>query len=131
VLHSVCLSEIQRDTEADTTATQADLSIFFASDRFSEGADNNIGLLLPGDQNSVIAQKSKKTIVILNTVFATVLMPWLEEVDAVMESWYSGQQVGLLFGDVNPSGKLLLTFPKHLNDTIQITGSLRLSSRKV
>lgn len=56
-------------------------------------------------------------------------MPWLEDVDAVMEAWYSGQQVGLaignlLFGEVNPSGKLPITFPRSLNDTVQIRQSV-------
>lgn len=88
-------------------AEKADLSIVFASDRHSEGVDSNIGLSLPGDQDAVIsriAKRSKKTVVILNTNSA-VLMPWIEEVDAVMQSWYGGQQIGLalerlLFGDV-------------------------------
>lgn len=120
-----------RDSEAISVAQKADLSIIFASDRHSEGLDNNIGLSLPGDQDAMItriAANSKKTVVILNTNSA-ILMPWINEVDAVMESWYGGQQIGLalerlLFGDVSPSGKLPLTFPKHLNDTIQITSDL-------
>jgi beta-glucosidase len=52
---------------------------------------------------------------LLNTSSA-VTMPWLDKVDAVLETWYPGQQYGtalasLLYGDVNPSGKLPLTFP--------------------
>lgn len=77
---------------------------------------------------SKIARYSKKTVVILNTNSA-ILMPWLDEVDAVLEFWYGGQQIGLalerlLFGDVSPGGKLPLTFPKTLSDTIQISSSL-------
>ncbi|KAE9975696.1 hypothetical protein EG328_003013 [Venturia inaequalis] len=121
-----------RDSEAISVAQKADLSIIFASDRHSEGLDNNIGLSLPGDQDAMIAliaANSKKTVVILNTNSA-ILMPWIDDVEAVMESWYGGQQIGLalerlLFGDVSPSGKLPLTFPKHLNDTIQITSDLK------
>lgn len=120
-----------RDTEADTLAASADLSIIFVSDRFSEGADNNLGLSLPGDQDAIITRLSalsKKTLVVLNTNSA-VLMPWIDSVDAVLEAWYSGQQVGLalgrlLYGEVNPSGKLPLTFPKSLNDTVQIYSDL-------
>jgi beta-glucosidase len=49
-------------------------------------------------------------------------MPWLEQVPAVLESWYSGQEQGnaladVLFGDVNPSGKLPITFPRSESDT--------------
>ncbi|KAF4634297.1 hypothetical protein G7Y89_g3812 [Cudoniella acicularis] len=56
-------------------------------------------------------------------------MPWIDEVDTVMEAWYSGQQVGLalanlLYGEVNPSRKLTLTFPKSLNDTVIYSSGL-------
>lgn len=127
----VSVGNMSRDTEADALAAEADLSIIFASDGFSEGCDNNLGLSLTGDQDALIARLaklSKKTLVVLNTNSA-VLMPWIEDVDAVMEAWYSGQQVGialgnLLYGTVNPSGKLPMTFPKSLNDTVQIWSTL-------
>ncbi|EXF78508.1 hypothetical protein CFIO01_09723 [Colletotrichum fioriniae PJ7] len=117
-----------RVTEADELAEWADISIIFASDRISEGADSGLGLSLPGDQDAIIsrlASISNKTVAVLNTNSA-VLMPWIEQVEGVMEIWYPGQQVGLalerlLFGDVSPSGKLPLTFPKRLNDTIRIS----------
>ncbi|KAI4931901.1 uncharacterized protein J4E92_003799 [Alternaria infectoria] len=120
-----------RDEEATSLAEIADISIIFASDRHSEGVDSNIGLSLPGDQDAVIsriAKRSRKTVVILNTNSA-ILMPWIDEVDAVMQSWYGGQQIGLalerlLFGDVSPSGKLPVTFPKTLHDAVQITSDL-------
>ncbi|GKT52415.1 beta-glucosidase [Colletotrichum spaethianum] len=117
-----------RDSAADELARWADLSIIFASDQLSEGAERGLGLSLPGDQDALInrlAGISKRTVVILNTNSA-ILMPWIEDVDGVMEIWYPGQQVGLalahlLFGDVSPSGKLPLTFPRTLEDTIQIS----------
>jgi beta-glucosidase len=123
----VDVGNMTRDSEADLLAAEVDLSIIFVSDRFSEGADNKLGLSLTGDQDAMIsrlAKLSKKTLVVLNTNSA-VLMPWIDDVDAIMEAFYSGQQVGsalgnLLFGEVNPSGKLPMTFPKNLNDTIQI-----------
>ncbi|KAK8065778.1 beta-glucosidase [Apiospora hydei] len=116
-----------RDAEADALAQWADVSIIFASDRISEGADSGLGLSLPGDQDVVIARLSalsKRTVVVLNTNSA-VLMPWEDRVDAVLEAWYAGQQVGLalerlLFGDVGPSGKLPLTFPQALADAVRI-----------
>ncbi|KAG4026647.1 hypothetical protein MFRU_038g00510 [Monilinia fructicola] len=127
----VSVGNITRYVDADTLAASVDLSIIFVSDRFSEGTDNGLGLSLPGDQDAIIqrlARLSKKSLVVLNTNSA-ILMPWLEDVDAVMEAWYSGQQVGLaignlLFGEVNPSGKLPITFPRSLNDTVQIGQSV-------
>ncbi|KAF3041394.1 hypothetical protein E8E12_009532 [Didymella heteroderae] len=121
-----------RNKEAISLAEKADISIIFVSDRHSEGVDSNIGLSLPGDQDALvsrIAKCSKKTVVILNTNSA-ILMPWIGQVDAVMQSWYGGQQIGLalerlLFGDVSPSGKLPVTFPKTLDDAIKITSDLR------
>ncbi|KAL4948448.1 glycoside hydrolase superfamily [Aspergillus filifer] len=103
---------------AVATAQSADISIIFVNDAHTEGLDSSLGLRLPGDQDemiSLIAKHSKKTIVVLNTN-AAILMPWLDNVDAVIESFYPGQQVGsatarLLFGDVNFSGKLPVTFP--------------------
>lgn len=116
-----------RDVDADALAAASDLSIIFASDRLSEGADSGLGLSLPGDQDAVVrrlAGLSRRTVVVLNSNSA-VLMPWIDDVDAVLELWYPGQQVGLalerlLFGDVSPSGKLPLTFPRSLDDAVRI-----------
>lgn len=121
---------LTRDLEADSLAINSDLSIIFVSDRFSEGMDNTYRLSLPGDQDAVIsrlAALSKKTVVVINSNTA-ILMPWISEVDAILESWYSGQEIGLalerlMFGDISPSGKLPVTFPKTLADAIQITSA--------
>ena len=115
-------------SEAQALAEWADISIVFASDRLSEGCDGGSGLSLPGDQDAMIERVASstggKTVVVLNTNSA-ILMPWIDAVDAVMEIWYPGQQVGLalerlLFGDVSPSGHLPLTFPKRLEDVVRI-----------
>lgn len=127
----VDVANTTRDDEADALAASADINIVFVSDRISEGADSGLGLSLPGEQDALIsrlAKLSKKTVVVVNSNSA-VLMPWIDEVDAVMEIWYPGQQVGLalerlLFGDISPSGKLPLTFPKSLNDAIQINTNI-------
>lgn len=118
-----------RDTIAKAEA--ADISIIFVNDRLSEGADSNTELRLPRDQDILIAKVanvSKKTIVVLNKN-STILMPRIDQVDSVIEAWYSGQIIGsaiasLLFGDVNPSGKLTVTFPKSFEDLpIFVSGS--------
>ncbi len=113
---NVANSSLYSDSIA--AAQAADVSIVFVSDVNSEDSDNTAGLRLPGDQDAVIstiAGASNRTILVLNTNSA-ILMPWLHQVDAVLEAWYSGQQIGLaianlLFSDVNPSGKLPMTFP--------------------
>ncbi|MEU8789671.1 glycoside hydrolase family 3 C-terminal domain-containing protein [Streptomyces sp. NPDC048643] len=103
-------------------ARRSSVAVVFAKADTSEGSDLK-DIELPGDQNQLIAQvaaANPHTVVVLNTGSA-VTMPWLDGVDGVLESWYAGQSEGtaiasLLFGDVNPSGKLPVTFPKSLTD---------------
>ncbi len=88
----------------------------------SEGFDRT-DMRLPSGQNELIAQTAAvnpNTIVVLNAGSA-VEMPWVNDVRAVVEQWYNGQECGhaladILFGDENPSGKLPTTFPKRLAD---------------
>jgi beta-glucosidase len=76
-------------------------------------------LSLPGNQDalvSAVAAANPHTIVVLETGGA-VTMPWIGQVSAAMEAWYPGIRGGeaianILFGDVNPSAKLPLTFAK-------------------
>ncbi|HET9170701.1 MAG TPA: glycoside hydrolase family 3 C-terminal domain-containing protein [Actinospica sp.] len=103
--------------EAVAAAKAAEVAIVVVSDATSEGMDR-YSLALPADQDKLIeavVAANPRTIVVLNTS-AAVLMPWLREVPAVLEAWYGGQNAGtalaaILFGDVNPSGKLAHTFP--------------------
>ncbi|MEH7245343.1 glycoside hydrolase family 3 C-terminal domain-containing protein [Neobacillus niacini] len=64
--------------------------------------------------DAVLKANAKNTVVVLKTS-GTVLMPWLNTVPAVLEAWYPGMEDGnavanLLYGKVNPSGKLPMTF---------------------
>jgi beta-glucosidase len=103
--------------EAVAAARQADVAIVFASEQMGEGQDK-ISLDLPGNQNDLInavADANPRTVVVLHTS-NPVSMPWLGKVAAVIEAFYPGQEAGssisrILFGDVNPSGKLAMTFP--------------------
>ena len=103
--------------EAVAAARAADVAIVVVGDATSEGMDR-YSLALPADQDKLIeavAAVNPRTIVVLNTS-AAVLMPWLNRVPSVLEAWYGGQNAGtalasILFGDVNPSGKLAHTFP--------------------
>jgi beta-glucosidase len=98
-------------------AGDADVVIVVVSDAQSEGADHTARL--PGNQDDLIARvaaAAKRTVVVLNTGSALVL-PWADKVGAILETWYAGQRFGtalarILFGDVNPSGKLPVTFPR-------------------
>jgi beta-glucosidase len=103
--------------DAVAAAQRADAAIVFASEQEGEGYDK-LSLPLPGDQDSLIdavASANPRTIVVLHTS-NPVAMPWLGKVAAVVQAWYPGQEAGVsiasvLFGDVNPSGKLPMTFP--------------------
>lgn len=101
-------------------ARQADVAVVFASNFETEGADLP-SIDLPASENqliSAVAAANPNTVVVLNTGSA-VTMPWLNQVRGVIEAWYPGQDDGdeiaaVLFGDVNPSGKLPVTFPQSL-----------------
>ena len=103
---------------AVSAARTADVAVVFVNDLRTEGGDNP-SLALPGDQNRLInavAAANPKTVVVLNTGGAA-LMPWIGKVAGVVEAWYPGQENGnaiaaVLFGDVNPSGRLPITFPR-------------------
>ena len=89
----------------------------FASHALGEGMDRT-SLALPGDQDRLIAavaEANPRTVVVLNTG-GPVLMPWLDQVGAVVQAWLPGQQFGeavaaVLFGDADPGGRLPVTFP--------------------
>lgn len=89
----------------------------------SEGWDRT-DIALPGDQDELIravAGVSKRTIVVVNAG-SPVAMPWLDEVDAVLVSWFPGQEFGealtdVLVGEVEPGGRLPVTFPRRLEDS--------------
>ncbi len=103
--------------DAVTAARAAEVAVVFVNDVTSEGMDRS-SLSLPGDQDQLIeavAQANPRTVVVLHTASA-VLMPWHNDVAAIVEAWYPGQQSGTaiartLFGDVDPSGHLPVTFP--------------------
>jgi beta-glucosidase len=114
-------------TNAETAAALAagaQVAIVFVSQWTSEGMDmpslNFTDLIHtpPIDQDALVAAvaaANPHTIVVMENASAQV-MPWLGNVSAVLEAWFPGQKGGpaianLLFGAVNPSGKLPITFP--------------------
>lgn len=103
---------------AITLAQQSDAAIVFARVFESEQRDR-ASLTLPNDQDQLIAAVAAvnpRTVVVL-CGGGPVTMPWAPQVAAVVNAYYAGQEQGaavaaVLFGDVNPSGKLPITFPQ-------------------
>jgi beta-glucosidase len=103
-------------------ARSSDLAIVFAYQWESEGMDLP-NLSLPDNQDALIdkvAAANPHTVVVLETGSA-VTMPWIDKVAGVVEAWYAGSSghkalANVLVGDVNPSGKLAITFPKSEQD---------------
>ncbi len=113
-------------SEAVKKATECDTAVLFVGlpDSFeSEGYDRE-HMELPYNQTVLI---NKVTSVQPNTVIvlhngSPVTMPWIDSVKGILELYLGGEAVGeaccdILFGDVNPSGKLAETFPLKLSDT--------------
>jgi beta-glucosidase len=116
-------TKVQFDSGGDprsaaALAKNSTIAIVFAYQWMSEGMDLP-NLSLPVKQDELIEQvaaANPATIVVLETGTA-VTMPWLDKVGAVLEAWYGGSKgadavVKILYGDVNPSAKLPMTFPK-------------------
>ena len=103
---------------AGKLAKASDLAIVLVNQPTSEGADAP-SLSLPDHQDQVVsavAAANPHTIVVLETG-GPVTMPWIDNVSAVLEAWYPGIRgaeaiANILFGDVNPSAKLPITFPR-------------------
>jgi len=99
-------------------AKSSEVAIVFAHQWESEGMDLDT-LTLPDHQDDLItavAAANPHTIVVLETG-SPALMPWVNQVNAIIEAWYPGIRgaqalANILFGDVNPSAKLPITFPK-------------------
>lgn len=113
---------------AAALARDADVAIVFATDAQGEFFDKSCltlecGEPLRGDQDGLISEVAKanpNTIVVLNTG-GPVLTPWAGQVKGIVEAWYPGQEAGnalarVLFGDVDPGGRLPVTFPVDEND---------------
>ena len=113
--------------KAASLAAESDVTIVFVGTVSSEGHDRESLSLDTGvdwkNQNEVvdaIANKTSETVVVATTPGA-ILLPWSQKVKAILTNFMPGQQAGnaiadVLFGKVNPSGKLPLTFPNRENE---------------
>ncbi|MDP4268567.1 MAG: glycoside hydrolase family 3 C-terminal domain-containing protein [Bacteroidota bacterium] len=111
--------------KAVQTASSADVAVVcvgFNGEFEQEGQDRKFEL--PGGQSELInavAKANPNTIVILNGGGNIYMQPWLANVKGLLHGWYTGQEGGtalaeILFGKVNPSGKLPDTFEKEWSD---------------
>ncbi|KAJ4856762.1 fibronectin type III-like domain-containing protein [Trichoderma breve] len=112
--------------EAVAIARAADVAIVVVgldAEWESEGYDRD-SMDLSGEQDALIkavAAANPRTVVV-NQSGSPVSMPWVDEVGAIIQAWYQGQEAGnaladVLFGLVCPSGKLPTTFPRRIEDT--------------
>jgi beta-glucosidase len=141
---SVTYNDGASPSGAESAAKHAQLAIVVAADTESEGTDKRcmsltvqcaapLGQAIPpdpqstqldfGDQDALIedvAAANPHTVVVLETG-APVLTPWRHQISGLLESWYPGEDGGtaiahVLFGDVDPGGRLPATFPEHASD---------------
>lgn len=108
------------------SAAQADQVVLFAgltSEWESEGFDRDHMDLPPGSDELItqVLQANANTVVVIQSGMP-VTMPWAKDAKALLQAWYGGNEGGngiadVLYGDVNPSAKLPVTFPSHLRDT--------------
>jgi beta-glucosidase len=109
--------------QAVTAAKAASSAVVVVSDDTESEATDRLGLNLPSAQDelvSAVTAANPNTTVVIDAG-APVLMPWLSQAGAVLDAWYPGQSNGtalanVLFGKVDPSGHLPVTFPASLSD---------------
>ena len=111
--------------EAQEAAKNADVAVVFVgiTDAMeSEGMDRRT-LSMPKNHEALVKAVSEvqKNTVVVVMCGGCITMPWIDDVRGVLYAYLGGEAVGtatldLLFGDVNPSGKLAETFPRRLED---------------
>jgi beta-glucosidase len=109
--------------KAVSAARSAATAVVVVSDDTETEAADRLSLNLPSAQDeliSAVAAANPHTVVVINAG-APVAMPWLDQVAGVLDAWYPGQTSGRalaseLFGSVDPSGHLPVTFPTSLSD---------------
>lgn len=114
----VAFSEGSDVQAAAQLAAKSQLAIVFVTQWMSEGMDRPT-LALPHDQDALVgavARANPHTIVVVESG-GPVTMPWADQVQGIVEAWYPGiggaqSLAAILFGKVDPSGRLPITFPK-------------------
>ncbi|WP_415380346.1 beta-glucosidase family protein [Halosimplex sp. TS25] len=108
------------DAAVDAAAA-ADVAVVVVQDGATEGEDRD-SMALPGDQDSLVdavADANRRTVVVCRTS-GPVEMPWIDDVAAVVQTWYPGQADGAALADVlygaDPGGRLPVTFGRRFAD---------------
>ena len=109
---------------AAAAAAEVAVVVVGTNDDWETEGEDRASMDLPGAQDELVARvaaANPNTIVVVNAG-SPVTMPWIDDVAAVLQLWFPGQEVGstladLLLGDVEPGGRLPVTFPRRLADT--------------
>ncbi|KAH8669749.1 glycoside hydrolase superfamily [Tricladium varicosporioides] len=122
--------EMEQDVLAEAVqhAREADYAICFVGNTIqweTEGEDmSDMHLPATGSQDRLIEEVAKVNgnTIVVNTTGVAVSVPWIEQVSAFVQAWYAGQETGnaildILLGEVNPSGKLPISWPNKYEDT--------------
>jgi beta-glucosidase len=107
-------------------AAESDVALVFAglTEEYDAEFTDRDNLFLPGNQPELIRKVSRanpNTVVVLSSGSPVSVVDWISQVPAVLQAGYIGQEAGhaitnVLFGKVNPSGKLTETYPKRIED---------------
>jgi beta-glucosidase len=113
------------DVDAKRLAAKADavvLAVGFDPETETEGSDRTFRLP-PGQEQLIqeIAAANRNTVVVITSGGSVDMSPWIDHVAGILQVWYPGQEGGtalaeILFGDVNPSGRLPATFERSWSD---------------
>ena len=111
---------------AVAAAAAADVAVVVVgtNDDWETEGEDRVSMDLPGAQDELVARVAAvnpNTVVVVNAG-SPVTMPWVDDVAAVLQLWFPGQEVGksladLLLGDAEPGGRLPVTFPRRMADT--------------
>lgn len=117
----ITLNDGKDIASAVAEASGADVAIVMLGDSQTESKDHPVTLASNQDALvAAVANANKRTVIVVKSG-GPILMPWANQVPAILESWYPGEEDGnavaaVLTGDWNPSGKLPITFAKSLDD---------------
>ena len=113
---------IKRAVEVAKDSDRVILCLGLSKEWESEGFDRP-DMDIPGYTTQLVDQvcEVNKNVIVVNQSGSPVAMPWIDKIQGLVHAWYGGNELGnaiadVIFGTVNPSGKLSMTFPKAIED---------------